>query len=437
MTGRMISFIFSMIEATVMIEITGSVLPGRYRGCYNAILKLIVVVLGAVCINVIGENTYTRGFILLMIFGIFICILYIGNWMVKLFYLLFAQYICMSSELLLSNCVMLLSGNAVQALLEDKLLSVSVSILIKLVVIVAGIFFAHYINKLNPHLPEKYWIILDSILFAIIECVELISGVSLELYEAKSKYLIYIIAAEYIILLLGLFVIYFLGKICWVYEKQTEYELTQLRENELQKIVTYQNQVNLEIEKIRHDMKGNLNNVRFLVESGQISEVKLYIDSLTEKIDVTKQHTFSGNHIIDVILNKHLALCNSKQIDLVLSVDTIPELDINPVDLSAILDNLLDNAIEAVEKISENQRKIEVKIFSYKENLTAVIKNQYCGELRKKKGKLLTNKVEWENHGYGIRSANDAAVRNNGSFKYYTKDKYFVSVFMIPLKNIK
>ena len=74
-------------------------------------------------------------------------------------------------------------------MLEDKLLSVSVSILIKLVVIVAGIFFAHYINKLNPHLPEKYWIILDSILFAIIECVELISGVSLELYEAKSKYL--------------------------------------------------------------------------------------------------------------------------------------------------------------------------------------------------------------------------------------------------------
>ena len=433
MIGRIISFIFSIVEAAVMIEIAGSVLPRRYRGCYHAILKLVVVISGAVCINVIGENTYARDFLLLVIFGFFSCILYVGNWMVKLFYLLFAQYICMSSELLLSSCVMFLPGNTVQALLENNLLSICVSILIKLAVILAGILFVHYINKLNPHLPEKYWIILDSILFAIIEGVELISGVSLVLYGEKSKYLIPIIAAEYIMLLLGLFVIYFLGKICWIYEKQTEYELTQLRESELQKIVTYQNQMNLEIKKIRHDMKGNLNNIRCFVESGQINEVKSYIDQLTEKIDITKQHTFTGNHIIDVILNKYLALCKSKQIDFVLSADTIPELNMNPVDLSAILDNLLDNAIEAVEKIPENQRKIEVKIFSYKENLTAVIKNQYGGELRKKKGKLLTNKTEWEDHGYGMRSVNDAVIRNNGSFKYYTKDHYFVSVFMIPL----
>lgn len=436
MIETIISFIFSIIEATVMLGIVGSVLPSRFHGYAKGSVYIIAVLIGALGINVIGQNTYTRGIILLMVFGLFCHILYVGALTVKLFYLLFAQYICMTSELALSSVVMLLPQNAAYTLLENQVLSASISISIKLVVIIAGVFFVIYINKLNPHLPKKYWIVLDSILFAVIKGAEIVGSVSIALYETRSEYLIHIIAVEYITLFLGIFVIYFLGKICWVYEKQTEYGLTQLRGTELQKIIIYQKQVNQEMKKIHHDMKGNLNNVRFLMESDQADKVKAYIDDLTEKINIAKQHTYSGNYIIDAILNNHLALCSSKQIDLNISVDDIPELDINPIDISAILDNLLDNAIEAVEKLSEDQRKIEVKIFSYKENLTGVIKNRYSGEIKKMKGNLLTNKTEWEKHGYGIKSVHDAVDSNHGSFKYYIKEDYFVSVFMIPIMNI-
>lgn len=433
MAGIIISFVFSVIESAVILKIAGSVLPNRYHGYARVVTGAIAIFFGAVGINVIGENTYVRQIILLIVFGFFCHILYVGAMTGKLFYLLFAQYICMASELALSNIVMFLPQSTVKTLLENGALSAGVSILIKLIVIIAGVFFVRYINKLNPHLPEKYWIVLDCILFAVIESVELISNVTIAMYGIRSEYLIHMIAIEYITLFLGLFVIYFFGKICWIYEKQTEYELTQLRGMELQKIVTYQDQVNSEMKKIRHDMKGHLNNVLYLIESGQIAKGKSYISDLTETIHTTRQHTFSGNYIIDAILNNYLALCSSKQIVLELSVDEISELAINPVDISAILDNLLDNAIEAVENLPQDQRKIEVKIFLYKENLTAIIKNPYSGEIKKKKGRVFTKKADWKNHGYGIKSAKDAADRNHGSFKYYIKNNYFVSVFMIPL----
>lgn len=428
-----VNFGFSIVEASVMLGIVGCVLPSRYSKLLKYILFLIAVTVGAIGINIICGNVYVRSFVLLTIFSVFCHILYSGPFHVKVFYLLFAQYICVVSEMILSNIIMFLPGHVINTLLNNAAVGAGISILIKALVIIAGGIFVYYINRLHPKLPIRYWIVLDVILLIIIESLQAFMIVEAGLHEMKSDYLSYMIVIAYIIFLLGIFVIYFLGKICWVYEKQTEYEMAQLRGTELEKIISYQKQATTEMKKVRHDIKKHLTNILYMIEINQTDEVKDYVSNLTDVIDTVKQDNISGNYIIDAILNNHLALCKSKNITLNLSVDEISNLDINAVDVSAILDNLLDNAIEAVEKLPENMKCVTVKIFCYKDNLTTVIKNQYEGKIEIINGNIYTSKSEWEKHGYGLKSARDAVEKNHGVLKYYTEDALFVAAFMLPL----
>ena len=421
---------FSIIQSVVILGIVGSVLQIRYTKYVKVVMFSLSVLIGAIGINVIGDS-YSPGIIWLLLVGILCQILYSGSLVVKIFYMLFAQYICVASEMVLSTIMISLPWGLVKTITNNIFIVTGISIFIKAVVIVCGIMFVEYIRKINPNLPKKYWIGMDLFLLTVIESVQLLFTLTLRMQ--KTEFFLYTVILLYALLLLGVFVIYFLGKICWVYEKNTEYELWQLRGNELQKVITYQNEVNEEMKKARHDMKKHLGNILYMIENNQKEKAKEYISRLTDAISTTKQNLYSGNYIIDAILNKHTVLCKSKDIKLELAVDEIPNLDTNPIDISAILDNLLDNAIEAVEALRISEQRIEVKLFLYKNNLTVVVKNPYENKLKMEAGYIHTSKAEQEEHGYGLKSVESAVERNGGVFNCYAKEEEFIAVVMLPV----
>ena len=421
---------FSIIQSVVILGIVGSVLQIRYTKYVKVVMFSLSVLIGAIGINVIGDS-YSPGIIWLLLVGILCQILYCGSLVVKIFYMLFAQYICVASEMVLSTIMISLPWGLVKTITNNIFIVTGISIFIKAVVIVCGIIFVEYIRKINPNLPKKYWIGMDLFLLAMIESVQLLFTLTLRMQ--KTEFFLYTVILLYALLLLGVFVIYFLGKICWVYEKNTEYELWQLRGNELQKVITYQNEVNEEMKKARHDMKKHLGNILYIIENNQKEKAKEYISRLTDAISTTKQNLYSGNYIIDAILNKHMVLCKSKDIKLELAVDEIPNLDTNPIDISAILDNLLDNAIEAVEALRISEQRIEVKLFLYKNNLTVVVKNPYENKIKMEAGYIHTSKTEQEEHGYGLKSVESAVERNEGVFNCYVKEEEFIAVVMLPV----
>ena len=427
---EIISFMFSIIQSVVILGIVGSVLQIRYTKYVKVVMFSLSVLIGAIGINVIGDS-YSPGIIWLLLVGILCQILYSGSLVVKIFYMLFAQYICVASEMVLSTIMISLPWGLVKTITNNIFIVTGISIFIKAVVIVCGIMFVEYIRKINPNLSKKYWIGMDLFLLTVIESVQLLFTLTLRMQ--KTEFFLYTVILLYALLLLGVFVIYFLGKICWVYEKNTEYELWQLRGNELQKVITYQNEVNEEMKKARHDMKKHLGNILYMIENNQKEKAKEYISRLTDAISTTKQNLYSGNYIIDAILNKHTVLCKSKDIKLELAVDEIPNLDTNPIDISAILDNLLDNAIEAVEALRISEQRIEVKLFLYKNNLTVVVKNPYENKLKMEAGYIHTSKAEQEEHGYGLKSVESAVERNGGVFNCYAKEEEFIAVVMLPV----
>lgn len=433
MIQEIISFLFSVIQSVVIFGIVGSVLQSRFTKCVKILGLSVSILIGAIGINVIGDS-YIQGIIWLILIGILCQILYRGSVAVKVFYVLFAQYICVASEMILSTIMISLPGSLVKTITNNMFMVTGISIFIKAIVIISGVLFVGYIRKINPNLQRRYWIGMDLFLLTIIESVQLLFALSLSMQ--KTEFYFYTMVLLYALLLLGIFVIYFLGKICWIYEKNTEYELWQMKGNELQNVITYQSEVNEEMKKTRHDMKKHLGNILYMIENDQTEKAKEYIGKLTDAILATKQNVYTGNYIIDAILNKHMVLCKSKNVKLELSVDEIPKLDTNPVDISAILDNLLDNAIEAVEKPEIIKRCIEVKLFLYKNNFTVVVKNPYDAKLQINEKYISTSKSEQMEHGYGLKSVESAVERNGGVFNYYAEESEFTAVVMLPINII-
>ena len=100
-------------------------------------------------------------------------------------------------------------------------------------------------------------------------------------------------------------------------------------------------------------------------------------------------------------------------------------LNIDDIDLTILTANLLDNAIEASQKIDNKNRYIVVNIKNIDGNMVFVIKNKITESVLKNNPKLLTSKNDFNFHGIGNISVRSIVEKYNGSINYYEKDNLF------------
>lgn len=182
-------------------------------------------------------------------------------------------------------------------------------------------------------------------------------------------------------------------------------------------------QSNKEMQVFAHDIKNHLTQIRNI---DNIKDVQNYIDKLTPNIDRFSYTGISKNKMLDLIISKYMTLCESKNIRFEVDVKTANLNYIDDVDLSTLLNNLLDNAIEAAEKTKNGY--IQVKIFS-KNNLHdgLVIKNSCINHPKSESGKLITTKLNKNLHGIGVKSINKVIKKYNAVYlwKYIEAKKIF------------
>ena len=90
------------------------------------------------------------------------------------------------------------------------------------------------------------------------------------------------------------------------------------------------------------------------------------------------------------------------------------EMSFKGADISLILGNLLENAVEGAEKaIKKKYIKLSVKYD--RKNLLINIENSYGGKLKRVKEELRTTKENAANHGIGLASVRRAARKYQGT----------------------
>ena len=179
----------------------------------------------------------------------------------------------------------------------------------------------------------------------------------------------------------------------------------------------------------RHDYHSHLQSLKVKLNQGQIEEAAKYLNELEEDLDDIHQLVESGNVNVDAILNSKLSLAIEQEIDVNVKVAIPDKLPLSDIDCCVLLGNLIDNAIEACEKVEEN-KFIRLYIGIYKKQLYMSITNATNEVVRKFDEEYISKKRG--NHGHGLKRINKVVEKYNGYINRKNEPGVFVCEIMLP-----
>ena len=156
--------------------------------------------------------------------------------------------------------------------------------------------------------------------------------------------------------------------------------------------------------KLTHDFQAYLDTLAGLLtqEPPDISALQKYVQDL--RVSQTSRILLVNTHhaALDALLNQKALVAKNREIDIQFSVNDLSAVKINMVDLTILISNTLDNAIEACEKLPENDRQIFVKVLLEDGVLFYSVRNRSL-PVNVQPGQLpVTTKVPPSLHGYGL-----------------------------------
>lgn len=281
-----------------------------------------------------------------------------------------------------------------------------------LIVLILIIKFKNKINLENLLVRHKllWGLGLNLIIFVLFIII------SLEV-DLSSKYMNLI---DIILLILLLSINYF-------YYKSLFFQLEEKRNLELNS--QYKLVIDELIDKFKineHEYKNHLNTIRAMISIDNNKEnIENYILGIT-KLNIYSKIDYIDNPIIKAILYNKIKECEEKKIDFRFRVmSDLKLIKVDDIELSIILNNLLNNAIEAVEFLEE--RKISLKILE-NENYEIIIKNSIKEDKQIDFIKLFKKgySTKGKNRGVGLYNIKDIVNRYNGQLNLINKNKYLI-----------
>ena len=159
-----------------------------------------------------------------------------------------------------------------------------------------------------------------------------------------------------------------------------------------------------------------------------------HIDEAMALVDSFDAAVRTGNETLDVILSEKNHYCQQEQITFVCMVDG-EKLDfMDTTDQYVLFGNLIDNAINAVQKLDEpQQRVIYITVCAKKKLLLIHTENPFTGVLRFRDGLPMTTSGDEENHGFGMTSVRLICEKYGGSINTKAENGTFYLNIMLPL----
>ncbi|MCI8669537.1 MAG: GHKL domain-containing protein [Lachnospiraceae bacterium] len=225
--------------------------------------------------------------------------------------------------------------------------------------------------------------------------------------------------------------------ICMMYEKSIAVYHQTLNMNHQLEYHKYQAKLyedsgrNLkEIKKIRHDYKNHLITIKELLGQKEYLQVSSYITGLEESLNKTDSFIDAKNPVVSALLTYKRTVCQQNQIQFKYHLE-YEDIPVAPIDLSIMLGNLLDNAIEACMKINPvSLRIIRFAMGCYDGHITIVCSNPYTELYPQTKTssediKLLSSKSDKNNHGFGLINIQEITEKYNGKMDIQASDNVF------------
>ena len=133
---------------------------------------------------------------------------------------------------------------------------------------------------------------------------------------------------------------------------------------------------------------------------------------------------------MNFILNQKLQLARTKGIDIKAEIENLGFQRMESMDFTALLSNLLDNAIEACER--EDRKELHVVISKRRGYEVILVKNRIAVSVLNHNPYLQSQKKEKYLHGMGTKQIREISEKYEGMSDFYEEDGFFCACAFIP-----
>ena len=280
--------------------------------------------------------------------------------------------------------------------------------------------FGKRLKDMTRHLTRQMWMVTD-ILLMILPVAEFTA-----IYFVQDKeYVVYPLCIAAVAASFGCICLTaYLNRAAIVSEEaakleaQKEYYMDKLREEE-------------RVRSMYHDMKNHL----LVLEGSQGTDTaRQMAQELRSQIADYENYVHTGNDFLDILIRDKAKKACEKQIDFSAFIDFRDADFIDPLDISTFFGNGIDNAIEASEKMPEEERVILIKAGKVQNFVSILIENNCMPDSGM--GDHRTTKADKFLHGFGISNMKKAAEKYAGTCTTTQTDGKFTLKILLPISKI-
>lgn len=184
-----------------------------------------------------------------------------------------------------------------------------------------------------------------------------------------------------------------------------------------------------QMQEWRHDYRNHIQNMKNRLDGDQ-GELEQYLDELADDLTQTNTSIQTGNVMADAVLNSKLSVAEQKSIQLNVKAHIPKGIEMTDVEMCSVLGNLLDNAIEACEKLPCDKRFLRVYIDKFKGQFYLSVQNS-SPSIQRDKGIFRTTKAG--THGFGLFRIDRIAKKYGGYVNRQYEEGVFATELLLPL----
>jgi sensor histidine kinase regulating citrate/malate metabolism len=181
----------------------------------------------------------------------------------------------------------------------------------------------------------------------------------------------------------------------------------------------------------KHDIRHHLHTIKSMLDAGNYIAASQYFEKFSETEIYQNVDILCRNFTADSILKYYMSIAINNDIEFKVNLDIPENIKIDNLDLSIVIGNCVENAIEACNNIKDKSHKYivikaEVKGF----NLVIKIKNSFNGKIINEDNIIKTSKKSQE-HGIGLSNVRKICEKYNGFFNVkYTESEFEANIIM-------
>lgn len=232
-------------------------------------------------------------------------------------------------------------------------------------------------------------------------------------------------------------VIILMAAVLIIVKKEKRLEYYKQKSNDYEKYMKYQEEqikniiINDEKQKrFKHDIRAHILALQEYVKEQDYTGLMDYVETMDEISGFNNTKIYSGNTIVDAVIGDVVRRAEKENI-VVKWKGTLPKEDnVAVYDWCILISNILNNSIEACEKI-DGVKIVEAEIYAYRQRIFLAVKNPVGRTIEIKNNQLMTTKKEKKKHGYGTQNVKAVVEKYNGTIMYDCKNNMFSAEVLI------